>query len=143
MRSDDFGRPLAVACPLCGRRLDHDGQPHDELRPLARPLASGLDPAAVHLHQPLHQRQTDAQPALRLLQRPVHLGEHLEDAGQLVGGDADAGVPDRHHDVAALPLGGQPDAPAPLAVLGGVVQQIHEHLGQPGRVGVHDDRLLR
>ena len=81
-----FGGSLRLGCP------HDDRQAHDELGPLAQPLAAGLDPAAVHLDQSLHQGQADAQPALRPLQRVVHLREHLEDAGQLVGGDADAGV---------------------------------------------------
>ena len=42
------------------------------------------------------------------------------------------------HDIAALPLDGQPDVTALLGVLGGVVEQVREHLGQPGQVGVHD-----
>ena len=42
--------------------------------------------------------------------------------------------------VAPLPLDGQPDVAAPVGVLGGVVQQVREHLRQPGQVGVHDDR---
>ena len=62
---------------------------------------------------------------------------------QMLGGDADAGVPHRHDDLVALPLGGQPDVTALVGVLGGVVEQVREHLGQPGRVGVQVDRLGR
>ena len=61
--------------------------------------------------------------------------------GRLVGGDADAGVLHRHHHVASLPLRAQPDVAPPVRVLGGVVQQVREHLRQTGQVGVHDDRL--
>ena len=49
---------------------------------LPGPSLLGLDPAAVHLDQPLHQRQADAQPALRPAPATVDLREHLEDAGQ-------------------------------------------------------------
>jgi hypothetical protein len=97
----------------------------------------------VHLDQPLHQRQPDPQAALRLFQRPLHLREHLEQAGHLVGRDADAAVLHRHHHLAPLPLGGQPDVTAALGVLGTVVQEVGKYLSQPGQVGVHDDRLLR
>ena len=46
----------------------------------------------------------------------------------------------RTHGLVALPLGRQPDAAARLGVLGGVVQQVAEHLRQPGRVGLQPDR---
>ena len=45
----------------------------------------------------------------------LDLREHLEDAAAACRRDADAGVPDRHHHVAPLPLGGQPDAAPRLA----------------------------
>jgi hypothetical protein len=128
--------------PLWHGGFHDDGQPHDELGPPPNPLAASIDPAVVHLDQPPHKRQPDPQPALCLLQRPIHLTEHVEDVGQLVGRDADAGVLDRHHHVAPLPLGGQPDLAPTVVVLGGVVQQVGEHLSEPGRVGVHDDRVL-
>ena len=63
--------------------------------------------------------------------------------GSMLGGDADAGVPHPHDGLAAFPLGGEPDVAAPLGVLGGVVEQVREHLRQPGRVGVQGDRLGR
>ena len=62
----------------------------------------------------------------------VDLREHVEDVGQLVGGDADAVVPHRHHDVAALTLGGQGDLAAAVRVLGGVVQQVRRTPGPAG-----------
>ena len=34
----------------------------------------------------------------------------------------------------------QPDLPAPLGVLGGVVEQVRDHLGQPHEVAVHPQR---
>ena len=41
-------------------RGDHDGgQPHDELRAAPDPLAPRLDPAAVELHEPLHDGEPD------------------------------------------------------------------------------------
>ena len=60
-------------------------------------------------------------------------------------GSVSAGMPipvssHRHDRLAPLPLGGQPDAAARLGVLGAVVQQVREHLGQPGQVGVQVDR---
>ena len=45
--------------------------------------------------------------------------------------------------VAVVARDRQPDVPAPVRVLGGVVQQVGDDLGQPGRVAVHEDRLGR
>ena len=51
------------------------------------------------LHEGLHQRQADAQPVARALERRVDLREHVEDARQVVGGDADAVVAHADHDL--------------------------------------------
>ena len=67
-----------------GVRRPDDRQADDELAALAVALAVGLDAAAVHLDQPLDDGQADAQAALRLLQRPVHLREQVEHSGQHV-----------------------------------------------------------
>ena len=53
----------------------------------------------------LHQRQADAEPAARALERPVGLHERLEDARQQVGGNARAGVAHVDHHVAVGRLG--------------------------------------
>ena len=45
----------------------------------------------------------------------------------------------RSTDLIALLLDGQPDVAAFVGVLGGVVEQVHHHLLQPGRVGVQPD----
>jgi hypothetical protein len=45
----------------------------------------------MHLYQPLYQRQADTQTTMDTLQRHIDLGEQLEDAVNLVGGDADPG----------------------------------------------------
>src|SRR5262249_9674395 len=117
--------------PLMHERQD-DGQADDELAAHAQTFAAGLDAAAVHLDQPLDDGQPDPQPGLRLLQRPTHLGKHLEYPGQHVRRNADAGVFDAQYGITALALGGEPDAAAPLAVLGGVGEEVTHHLGQPG-----------
>ena len=78
-------------------------------------------------------------PPLRLLQRAIDLSEHVEHMGQHVGGDTHAVVRYAHHRVAPLPLDGQSNASAPIGVLGGVVQQISQHLRQPGEVAIDVD----
>ncbi len=46
---------------------------------------------------------------------------------------------------ASLPsrFSGEPDVPAALCVLGGVVQQVQEHLSEPDGIGVQMERLWR
>ena len=97
---------------LGSRAALQGGKPDGERAALSRAGALGRDGPAVHLDQPLHKRQPDAEPARRALDAPVHLGEHVEDAGQCLGGDADPVVADRDDDVLAPPLGGEPDVAA-------------------------------
>ncbi len=132
---------LLTARLLGFRRLDHDRPPHDELASLARSLALCLDRAAVKVYQPLHQRQPDPKLTLRLLQRPLTLREHLEVARQLVGSDAD--VLHRHHHIAPFTFDVQFDVTTPVTLLGGVIQQVQEHLCDPTHVGINNERLLR
>ena len=60
-----------------GSRRLHERQAHDELAAAAGPLAARFHGAAVHLGQPLHQREPDAEPALRVIDGAAHLGEDV------------------------------------------------------------------
>ena len=119
-------------------------QPHDELAAPPRPLALRVDAAAVHLDEPLDQRQADAQPALRALERASTWVNMSNTAGSISGGMPMPVVahraprPRRPCRSAVSQI-----AAARLGVLAGVVEQVAEHLGQPRRVGVQADRLGR
>ena len=113
----------------------------DELAPLALAFALRRDGAAVHLDQPPDECQADAQAALRAVSirsTCVNMSKTRDSIS--------AGMPiplsrtgdDSPH---ALPLGGQPDVAARRGVLGRVVQQVREDLGQPGQVGVEPEAL--
>ena len=105
--------------------------------PLPGPSLSAAMRAAVHLDELLDDRQPDAEPALGAGERAVPLGEELEHLGELLGRDADAPVPDADDDLVRPRCGPMSRMwPAVLAVLGRVVQQVHHHLLEPGRVGV-------
>jgi GAF domain-containing protein len=67
---------LVELAPIAG-----DRQAHDEFASLFPPLAAGLDTAAVHLDHAPHDRQPDAQAALRPVQRPFVLDKQVEDVG--------------------------------------------------------------
>ena len=129
-------RPALAAATATGRRTVNS-------LPRPGPVAGGLDRAAVHLDQPLHQRQPDAQAALRAVERAIDLREEVEHLGQHLRGNADAGVAHAEHRLLPFPRRGNPDRAALRRVLGGVVEQVGEHLRQPGLVGVDAQRLAR
>ena len=75
--------------------MTRERQPHHELAAAAGAGAARRDAAAVHLDQAAHQRQADAQAALRAAVARIGLHEHVEHARQRLGGNADAGVAHR------------------------------------------------
>ena len=90
-----------------------------------------------------HDGQPQSQAAVRPIERLPLLHEDLEDARLHLGRDADSVVahPDQHPSFPQL--GGDGDA-APLGrVLGGVRQQVRHHLGQPLRIAVDGQRVVR
>ena len=116
---------------------------YDELASTAVSLTPRLDGAAVHFHQPLHDGESDPQPAVRPFERPVDLREHLENVLQHGFRDANAVVLDRNGGLRPLERDGHLDAAPRFGVFGGVVEQIGENLGEPRDVGLHEDGLLR
>ena len=95
----------------------------------------------MHADQASHQRQADAEPALRAPRRSIDLHEHVEHLRQRVRGDADAVVLHADHRVAILAAGADRDAPAVVGVLRGVVEEVGEHLGEAHRIAADADRL--
>ncbi|MCY1213798.1 hypothetical protein D9M72_255950 [compost metagenome] len=95
----------------------------------------------MQLDQALDQRQADAQPALRGLRRAADLHEHLEDRAQHVGCKAGAVVAHLDHRDALLRAQHDADRSAGRRVLGGVVEQVREHLREPHRIAAHHERL--
>ena len=83
--------PAAADCSA-GRWAVPNGMRHDERTSLAE-HALGFDRAAVQLHQFLHQGQPDAAAFVGRPRGTFDAVEPLEKPGQLLGGDADAGVP--------------------------------------------------
>ena len=81
------------------------GQPDDEFAAEPGPLASRFDAAAVHADEALHQRQSDAESALRSPRRAIDLHEHVEDLRERVRRNADAVVLHADDRLAALAPG--------------------------------------
>ena len=72
-------------------------QPHDELGPAARPVAVRAHLAAVQLHQALHQRQPEAQPALAAVERRSACMNGSKSRGSISGVIPTPGVGDPEH----------------------------------------------
>ena len=94
----------------------------------------------MQFHQAADQRQADPQAADRAFERGVQLGEHVENAVQLLGCDADAVVGDADDGFATVALDLQADVAAAAGELAGVGQQVADDLGQPDRVGTELQR---
>ena len=96
-----------------------------------------------------YQCQSDAKAAARPLERSIPLHEHVEDLWPHLGSDADAIVADPDAQLVlvvvrlAHGLRDEPDVSARGRELDGVVEQVHQHLRQPDRIGVQQDRLVR
>jgi hypothetical protein len=97
----------------------------------------------VHLHQLPNQRQADAQTALRMIKRTVHLPERVENMREHFPIDADPGIPNPQHDIPPWGFGRQPDPAARLCILGRIIQEVVQHLLQPNWVSVHGYGLPR
>ena len=69
-------RAFAARCPP---RCSPAGRRTVNVLPRPGPSLWAVDPPAVHLHEPLHQRQPDAQPALGPVERRSTWREHVED----------------------------------------------------------------
>ena len=98
--------------------------------------------ASVHPGQPLHEGEADPQAALGPVQGAVGLSEEVEDPREHVGVDSHAVVSNPEDHFIPLSLDREPNATAFRSVLGGIVEQVQEDLGQPGHVGMNCQRLF-
>ena len=107
---------------------------NDEFASRARTIAVGVDCAAVHFDQTFHECQPDSQAALaRLATRSTCMKMSN------IRGSISVGIPTPESRTARMTscpsrLHGEPNLPARIGVLGGIVEQIGEGLG-PGELG--------
>ena len=128
------------------RRRHREGETEPEPGTHAR-FAAQADFAAHQLRQPAGDTQTQAGAAEAAAGGAVGLDEGLEQQRLLVGGDADAGVPDleTQQDTACFePLGGHVHHHlAARGELDGVAHQIAQDLPQADRVALQQVRRVR
>ena len=98
--------------------------------------------AAVHCHQPLDQRQADAQAALGTLECQVDLREHVEYAAHYVGRYTQPVVGDAEHNRIIVPARRQRNAAARLSVVGRVAHQVGQYLNHSGGIRMQPERLV-
>ena len=138
-------RPAARGAPATRRPRRATASGSRRVNSLPRPgRRSRLDGAAVHLRPASHQRQPDAEAALRCGRRARPCTNSSKMRGEHARRDADAVV--AHGDAAPSPSRrAAPRCPPPLRrVLRGVVQQVGEHLREPhGSPSSHRSRCGR
>ena len=116
------------------RRLDQaPRQANREDRPVPLAGAGRGDLAAVQFDERSHDGQAQPQPAARPVQRLPLLRKEIEDARQHFGLNADARVADLEQHVGPVNPAPDLDPAARLGVLGGVRDEVGEHLGEPLR----------
>jgi len=122
--------------------LRHERQLDDEGAAPPRPLAARLDAPAVQLRDRPHDGEAESEPALGAVEVAPALDEQLEDARQERRVDAAPVVLHLQPRRRAERRRAQPHMPAGGRVLDGVGEEVRDHLRQPLRIGVHDERAL-
>ena len=125
------------------RRIRVARQPHDELRSPARTVAARGDRPAVQLDEAADERESDSEPSLGAVERPLDLREEVEHPWDHLGGDPDAGVAHTNHDVASIAVRGHEDPAALPGVLRRVVQEVADDLGEASQVAEYAQRVGR
>ncbi|MFO0747453.1 MAG: hypothetical protein U1F43_17580 [Myxococcota bacterium] len=127
-------RPRRVAGDCGERHLEPEGRAH---------VGSALDAdlAAHELDQLAADGEPEAGAAVAPRVRAVDLREGAEEAAQVLGGDADAGVGDRHAHATRARCARQLDRDrAARRELHGVADEVQQHLAQAPRVAQHAPR---
>ncbi len=103
--------------------------------------AAHADSAAVQVCHTLHQRQPQTGTGILPGQATVQLGEWLEQFGQIVRSDADAGIPDAeaHRCRCRVACHAQADPALFRREFDGIAKQIEQHLLQTARIGMQLD----
>src|SRR5262249_47086433 len=129
-----------LTCLSCRRRLARKlfrkrrRERDFESRAFAFAGALGPDSSAVHLHQALHNGQSQSQSAVLSGNAPIGLAKPIEDKRQEFWRDSDAGVDHLDFGISVeIPEANFHDAPR-RGELDGVMRQIPDHLPKPVEV---------
>ena len=136
MRSDDFGAgwlALLAAAPAARTPPTTSGRRTTNSDPLPGPsLRASIRPPCISTSRFTSVSPIPSPPCDRSSDRPRPARTSRRCAGSWSAAMPMPVSLHRHHHVAPLPLGGQPDVPAPVAVLGSVVEQVGRTPGPAG-----------
>jgi len=118
------------------------GSTNDEFAAVAGPVAACLDCAAMHLNQPIGERETNAKSVLRRSFWSIGLHEQLEYFRELFPRNSLAIVRYRYRHLGTERRDGHSNASARGCVFGCVVEQIGKDLREACCIGVDDDRSV-
>ena len=108
--------------------------------PFPGPALVADDRSAVPVDQALDDREeAEAEPAAQRVALAIALHERLEDPLELVAGDAPAVVANGHPHAIGVELHPDLESPVRRSELGGVGQEVSEHLREADRVAEEGD----
>ena len=96
----------------------------------------------MHRHELPHDAEADPEAPTRRSRRLIELREHVEDARQGIGRDADAVVRHADDDRAALRPGVEAKVAPFFGVLDRIVEEVGQYLGEPREVRLQEHRLF-
>src|SRR5882757_4533004 len=133
-------RPFRLPLQRMASHWEADG----ELAAFAESLALGSNRAAVKLDQASRQREAYPQTAAtRSCAVLGYLTEHPEELADAFRRYSKSVVAHSHGGATLFDTGANFDRSAGGCVLGGVVHEIADHLGEPIKVAVNNDRRVR
>lgn len=109
--------------------------------PHPMPSLVALTVPQVKLDDPLDEREPEPQAAPPAVERLFGLRERLEEPFEHVPRDAGAGIADVKLGRRLPPLEDKLHPPPPGRELGGVAEEVPDHLGDPCLIAAHPHRL--
>ena len=98
-----------------------------------------FDRSVMQLRQSLNQCQSDAESALRSIQRTLRLSKKIEHVWQQGRRNPHTGVAHANHAVGVLFVNSQPDPAAFFCVFGSIGQQVHDDLFESCGICIQPD----
>ena len=120
-----------------------DGHSHRELAAGSQTVTPGLHRAALHLDEPPHDRESEAQATVRTIERRRPLHEQFERMSENVIGHPLSVVAHADDGRSIFLRRAHGDRPTFPRELRRVVNEIGDRLGEPHRIDIERDRFTR
>ena len=118
-------------------------QAHGEFAAAIAALAFRDDRPVLHLDEPAHERQPDAEAAVRARERAIDLRKRIEDRREVLRRNPHARIAHAKRDEIVFARRGQRDPPAARRVFRRVVDQVRQDLRDPREIAAHVHRFRR